>query len=225
MNAQNIIQGYVAAEAIPAFRAAVVDTSGDRKAKLPTGANQRALGVVDEHGVADEAGNVAGVIRKGWAKAEVAGAVAAGDRLNIAGTTGKLKTAIASLSADMTAPNADFTITSKVQGAEGDRWSLELVDPGGASATLAVVIYDHHIRVTLGRATSAINTLASDLKTLLEANTEFAAKLTFTHTGSSTGAGLLNAMSKTYFSGGGDDFADALEAANADGRVIPIFID
>jgi len=223
-NAQNIIQGYVATEAIPAYRAPIFDTSADRSAKLPTAANQRALGVVDEHGQADAAGDVAAVIRTGWAKAEVAAAVTRGDRLNIAGSTGKLKAAVASLSVDMTAANADFTITALTQGAEGDRWSLVLIDPG-ADNTLAAEIYDHEVRVVLGYATGAVNTIANDLETLLEAIPEFAANLTFAHTGASDGTGLLNAMDKTYLSGGGNDFCEALESATADTQIIQVQID
>lgn len=206
------------------FRA-VVRGSAEHTCKLPTAAGARALGIVSEHS-ATAVGDAASVHHSGIVKGEALSAWAAGDRINIADDAGRLKAAVASLTTNMTnATNNDFVITALAKGEAGNRWSLELVDPGGTSATLSVIIYDHHIRVSLGRASSAIDTTAALLKTLLEANAEFAANLTFAHKTGNDGTGLVSALAKTYLSGGENDFATAEEAASSSGDIRRIKLD
>lgn len=223
-NAQNIVQGYVAAEALAAYRAPIIDATADFTAKLPTAANQRALGIVDEHGQADAAGDVASVIRHGWAKAEVAAAVAAGDRLNIHGVTGKLKKALSTLTTALTGSNNDLKFTAKVQGREGDLITIEYHDPGGASATAGIEVYGRAIVINLGRATSAINTTADDIQTLI-AGHALAASLVTVEEVETNGTGLVTELAATALSGGANDFAQALEAATADGQIIQVQVD
>jgi hypothetical protein len=186
--------------------------------KAPTGANVRLAGVLHP-GCDGVEGDAASVVYFGEIDVVMAGAASSGDPINCNASTGKFKKAVASLAVDITAANADFTITSAVSGPAGDDWSLVLIDPGGASATLAAEIYDHQIRVTLGRASSAIDTTANALETLLEAIPEFAANLTFAHASGSNGTGLLNAKAKAYLAGGGNAAATLLEASTADGDI------
>ena len=102
---------------------------------------------------------------------------------------------------DFTAPNSDMTFTAKSKHVGSDKISITVVDPGGTTATLGIVVDGHEITVNLGRATSAVNTTAAALKAAIEGDTAANALVTVTHAGGSSGAGLLNAKSKTTLDG------------------------
>lgn len=112
--------------------------------------------------------------------------------------------AFAALSTAMTGANNDVTLTAKAVGAEGNDISLTLVDPGGVSATLGVVVTGKDIVVNLGRATSAIDTTGDLLKAAIEASEAANALVTIADKAGNDGSGLVTALTKTYLTGGVD---------------------
>jgi hypothetical protein len=87
-------------------------------------------------------------------------------------------------------------------GANGDLITVTYVDPGGVSATLGVTVTGTAISVSLGRATSAINTTAGGLQTLLASTPAVTALVNAVLIGA--GTTLLTAFSTAPLAGGFD---------------------
>ena len=97
-------------------------------------------------------------------------------------------------------------VVADQEGTEGNDLSMVFVDPGGVSATLAVSTVGGVITVTLGRASSAINSTAAAVIAALNADPTTAALVTADNgtTGQTTGAGLVTAHAQAPLTGGLD---------------------
>jgi len=66
----------------------------------------------------------------------------------------------------------DFQYTAKLGGPDGNSIRVAFVDPGGASATLGVVVSGSDITVNLGRAASALNSTLDEVRDALNADVD-----------------------------------------------------
>lgn len=119
---------------------------------------------------------------------------------------GEAVSAQAVLSTALTGANNDIDFTAVPYGAKGNNISIAYVDPGGASATLGVVVTGNIddgvlITVNLGRAASAINTTADLLKAALD-TADVSAYVTYADKAANDGSGLVTAMAETPLAGG-----------------------
>lgn len=100
----------------------------------------------------------------------------------------------ASLATGSIPSNNALTWAAKLYGALGNDISVHLKDPGANNATLSIAVSGKAIVASLATgSTGAITTTAAQLKTAIEANTAANALVGVTHTGASTGAGVLAA--------------------------------
>lgn len=112
----------------------------------------------------------------------------------------------ATLSTALTGNNNDLDFTAVPYGALGNNISIVYVDPGGATATLSVVVTQptdstYLITVNLGRAASAINTTGDLLKTAWDAS-DAVDYVTVADKAANDGSGLVIAMAETPLAGG-----------------------
>lgn len=110
------------------------------------------------------------------------------------------------LSTALTGANNDIDFTAVPYGAKGNNISIVYVDPGGATATLGVVVTGSDdegwlITVNLGRAASAIDTTADLLKAALD-TADVSALVTYADKAANDGSGLVTAMAETALAGG-----------------------
>jgi hypothetical protein len=103
------------------------------------------------------------------------------------------------------AGNANVTLTAKAGGTWGNNITYVQVDPGGTTATLGVVTtYDSSgnptITVNLGRAASAINSTALQVKNAI--NNDPLASQFVTASNSGTGATVVAAAGSSALTGG-----------------------
>lgn len=111
--------------------------------------------------------------------------------------------ALAAYTTVLTGANNDMVFTSKRLGLLGNDITITYVDPGGATADLAVTVENEtDIVVSLARAASAISSTAAQIKSAIEALPGAHALVTITNSGGDTGAGLVTAMAKQYLVGG-----------------------
>lgn len=117
--------------------------------------------------------------------------------------TGVTATA-ATLTTALTGTNNDlvFTATANYPGQTGNVIAVTYVDPGGATATLGVVVTGTEIVVNLGRAASAINTTGTLLKAAYDAVPAAVALATTANAGGNDGTGLVTAMTRSLLTGG-----------------------
>jgi len=108
----------------------------------------------------------------------------------------------ASLTTSLTGTNNDLVFTAIKKGQQGNAINVTYVDPGGTTATLAVTVEGFKITVSLGRASSAINTTAAALATAVLADSNASQLITIANAGSDDGTGLVTALSQTFLSGG-----------------------
>lgn len=113
----------------------------------------------------------------------------------------------ATLQTGVEASNTAILYTSKLAGSLGNAISISYVKPAGNNQPLSVAVSDRSITVTLATgADGTVSTTATTLATALTANTDVAALLTVSATvGTSTGAGAIGAMRRTYLAGGIDE--------------------
>lgn len=111
----------------------------------------------------------------------------------------------ASYTTSLTGNNNDMVFTAVEAGQDGNGIQVQYVDPGGATATLGVVVdvEERIITVNLGRAASAINSTAANVKTAIDANTDAAALVTVANAGGNDGSGLVTALALSELTGGG----------------------
>lgn len=108
----------------------------------------------------------------------------------------------ATLTTALTGTNNDLVFTAIKRGQWGNAVSVTYVDPGGASATLSVVVEGFKITVNLGRASSAINTTAAALMTAVQANADAAQLVSIANASGNDGTGLVTALAETFLAGG-----------------------
>lgn len=108
----------------------------------------------------------------------------------------------ASLTTALAGSNNDLVFTAKQGGQWGNSLQIEYIDPGGASATLAVSTLGYVISVSLGRAASAIDTTASALKAAIEGDASARRLVDIELAAANDGTGLVIALSATPLAGG-----------------------
>lgn len=108
----------------------------------------------------------------------------------------------ATLTTALTGTNNDLVFTARKGGPGGNSIQIEYIDPGGASATLAVTVKGFLISVSLGRAASAINSTAAQVLAEINKNSDAFALVTIANAASNDGSGLVTALSATALSGG-----------------------
>ena len=108
----------------------------------------------------------------------------------------------ASLTTALTGTNNDLVFTARKGGTWGNSIQVEYLDPGGATATLSVVVSGFLITVNLGRAASAINTTAAALTAAVQANADANALVSVANAGSNDGTGLVTALTATNLASG-----------------------
>jgi phage tail sheath gpL-like len=109
--------------------------------------------------------------------------------------------AAATLTSDMTAANADITLTAKTKGDSGNRISVTYVKPDVANAALSVSLSGKDITVNIAtNGSKAATSTATLVMAALEADANIAALVTVAKEGS--GAGVVNAKDKAYLAGG-----------------------
>lgn len=110
----------------------------------------------------------------------------------------------ASYTTVLTGANNDLVFTAVPLGVIGNQLTITYVDPGGATATLGVVVAGNgrDITVNLGRAASAINTTGTLLAAAVAAAPAAAALVTVANSGADNGSGLVIAMAKQNLAGG-----------------------
>jgi hypothetical protein len=131
--------------------------------------------------------------------AEADGEQSASERLILEG--GALPATVATA---LVGANNDLVFTADTVGAAGNDIQINYTDPGGATATLGVVVTGTLITVNLGRAASAINTTATALKAAVDAAPAAAALVNVANSGQDSGAGLVTAMATINLAGGSD---------------------
>lgn len=107
----------------------------------------------------------------------------------------------ATLTIDMTNANADLTYTAVDHGIEGNDISVTHTDPSGNDEPLGVSVSGTDITVSLATGEAgAITSTAAEVAAAIAANADAAALVTCTAEG--TGAGVVNAETKTSLAGG-----------------------
>ena len=104
------------------------------------------------------------------------------------------------------AANNALTITSKLVGNAGNTISLALLDPKANNAALSINVAGRDISATLATsAMGAITTTAAQLLAALAANPAANALISVANTATSSGAGVISAVRKSYLAGGVDE--------------------
>jgi hypothetical protein len=102
--------------------------------------------------------------------------------------------------------NNAITWTAKAAGVGGNSVTVTIVDPGGTTAALSVDVAENDLDITvsLARASSAITTTAQQLMDAIEANGQASDLVTVANKSTSTGAGVVAAVTKTNLAGDTD---------------------
>jgi hypothetical protein len=108
----------------------------------------------------------------------------------------------ATLTTSLTGTHNDLKFTAKKGGPWGNSIAIVYSDPGGVSADLSVSVAGFTITVSLGRASSAINSTATQVKNAIQAWPDAAALVTVELASSNDGSGVVTALSSTSLSGG-----------------------
>jgi len=98
--------------------------------------------------------------------------------------------------------NNALTWVAKDPGADGNLITVTIVDPGGTTAALGVVVTGPSIVVNLARVASAISSTAAAVIAAIVASGPASALVTVVDKSTSTGLGLMAAVSVTNLSGG-----------------------
>lgn len=112
-------QSYLTAVAMDLGLAVVQDTTGEGKVKMPTGANERCLGLVNHKTVANA---LVTLVRDGFYWAKASAPILVGARLIIAGISGKLVT-------DPATPTTTSHVVGYAEtaaGADGDEFIVRI---------------------------------------------------------------------------------------------------
>ena len=211
---------------IAKYAAVVLDTSSAQAGKLPTAANVKALGFIDQPvTLVDERASVSMAACDSFARAS--GSVTRGDRLNIADTSGNVKKAQSTLTTALTGTNNDlvWSAASAWLGEKGDLITIEYRDPSANSASLSIVVEGTAIIVNLATDGSGVITSTGDtIKTALAAHGVAAAMVSAVDATDNDGSGVVTAMTATRLSGGANDFCEALESASS-GGIFRVWLD
>jgi hypothetical protein len=211
-NSIGLDKGYDAEDAITAYRAVKVGATA--QGVLPiSSVSDIPIGISLFTVTLDEItrGKGASVRRGGIAEWEAGGAFNRGDKLTIDSvgrcvgvTAGDVA---ASLATGVVGSNNAITWTAKTPGPSGNSITVTLVDPGGTTAALSVDVANNglDITVSLARAASALSSTAQNVIDAIQANGAANALVSVANTSTSTGAGIVAAVSKTALAGGAGD--------------------
>lgn len=142
---------------IPQYSAVIQDTA-EGCAKLPTAANQRVLGFVDE--LINKDNKSASVITKGEYFGIAGETISIGDLLNVHSSNGRLKKAVAKLTTALAGANNDLVWTALAQGAAGDLITLEYRNPAAGTAdTLTTALAGNNNDLVFTAKTAYFGTL------------------------------------------------------------------
>jgi len=119
--------------------------------------------------------------------------------------------------------NTGITITALKPTADGDSAiTITIVDPATTSAALAVSVSGTDISVSLATdGTGAENSTAAQVLAAINADAEASALVVATHTGSSTGAGTMPAVTETALAGGSVVSSSAYSVDEITGLILP----
>ena len=108
----------------------------------------------------------------------------------------------AALTSDMSAANADPTLTAVTPGDSGNDIAIVYTDPGASGESLSIDVSGTIIVASLAThaTTAAITTTCNALKIALDATTRVASLITVAVEG--TGLGVINAKAKASLTGG-----------------------
>ena len=213
------MKSFKASAALVRGRAVVLDGSAELTYPLSTGG--QVLGILATDTAHDAMGDV--YLLGECPIAEADDAIAIGDLLKASVTTGKLTPAAASKTLNCSNALSDVSLVAKkaYQGIKGNLISITLVDPSGNNQALACSVSGLDITVSLKTGgAGAIESLGSEVAAIINATA--AAALLVTADDEGAGTGVVNAVAKTYLTGGEGAFARAMEAATADGDYIAV---
>lgn len=125
------------------------------------------------------------------------------------------------LTTNLTGTNNDLVFTAKTKGNTGI--TVAYIDPG-ATHTLSVAVVGKAITVTLGYATGAITSTASNVKTAIEANTAANALVSIANAGGNDGSGLVTAMAAAPLISGVDGTIATAGEVRFDGTYLYVAI-
>jgi hypothetical protein len=113
----------------------------------------------------------------------------------------------ASLTTNMTGnTNNDLVFTANELGVDGNRISVQLVNPDLADQPLSVVVNGaHEIVVNLATGAGpgkAITTIASDIKTAIEADEVANSLVSVANKSNNNGTGVVEALAESFLTGG-----------------------
>lgn len=108
----------------------------------------------------------------------------------------------AELDTGVVGSNNAITWVAKDPGADSNLITITIVDPGGTTAALGIVVSGASITVNLARAASAISSTAAAVIAAIIADSGSNALVSVTNKGASTGLGLMTAVSVTNLAGG-----------------------
>jgi hypothetical protein len=205
---------------------ACVKLGASNTVSLPSAANDDVTGIIQEKITQDGVScSVAAIGERTRALAYAA--ISAGDRVCAADTSGRIKTAAATLTTALAGANNDlvFTAIGAFQGAIGDAITIEYIDPSAASQSLAVTVHGLRIRVSLATDTSGtITSTAALIAAAIAAHATAGLMVSAANSGSDDGSGVVIAMSEAGLTGGAGDFATAEQAATAQDDQIFILV-
>jgi len=135
-----------------------------------------------------------------------------------------LATTCAQLTTALVGDNNDTTWTHTGGGTAGNGatggYTVTYTDPGGATATLGIVITGNNIVVNLGRAASAINTTALAIVNLAGANKILQERgVTAEIKATEDGSGLVTEMAKANLAGG----LNSVDYPGVEGLAVAVF--
>lgn len=233
-NSIGLDKGYDAEDAIIAYRA--VKFGATAQGVLPiSSVSDVPIGISFFSVTLDEItrGKGASVRRGGIAEWEAGGAFNRGDKLTIDSvgrcvgvTAGDVA---ASLITGVVGSNNAILWTAKVAGPGGDSITVTLVDPGGTTALLSVDVANNgtDITVNLARTASALSSTAQNVIDAVQGNGAANALVSVANDSTSSGAGIVAAVSKTALSGGAGDvitYAIAEAASSGSGIRVPALL-
>lgn len=140
-------------------------------------------------------------------RVEADGAITAAEEVEV-GQDGKVTATEASFASVVIGDEGDNTaleLVAKEAGVDGNDITVALVDPEGASESLAVTVAGTDIEVSLATdSESDITSTADDVLQAIEGENDADELVTVSHHGESTGEGVVDPVSETNLTGGTD---------------------
>ena len=209
--------------ALEIHRCVILDSSNEGYVLLPTTQGEGIAGISTE--TVEKDGQHTSIQADGIAKIEASAAIAIGAKVMVAGTSGKIATAVAIYSTDLGVADTDVLWTAQAPdwaGQLGEQITIEYRDPGANTQSLLIVVEGTAIIVNLATDGGGTITSTADLiKAAVAALAESAAMVVGTDVPTDDGSGVVTAMAAKRLVAG---FAigTALQAAAADTEYINV---